>query len=205
MTEETTRTRILSVGRALFLEGGLRAVTTTEIARRARVSKKTLYAVFATKDDLVESIVFDFLSSHLSRWDEILERPGTAIDRTLASLEFMTWFLPQVQSQIIDQIGTVSPALWEKVDALRMERLGKLKRLLEAGQEEGMVRADIDPDLWILLLMGTVKSTLTPSVILEAGIPLLRLVESVRAVYFDGILTQRGREVVARQEGTCNE
>jgi len=198
---ETARKRILSAGRTLFLEIGLHAVTTNEIARRARVSKKTLYAVFPTKDDLIEAIVFDFLTEHLMRWDEILERSASAIDGTLASLDYMTQFLPQIQSQIIDQIGAVSPALWEKIDALRTERLRTLTRLVKEGQREGMVRTDIDPEHWILLLTGTVRATLTPAVVLERGVPLVELVEAVKTVYFDGILTEKGRAYVAKRRG----
>jgi len=201
MPDESTRERILSAGRALILDAGLRAITTNEIARRARVSKKTLYAVFPTKDELVEAIVFEFLSSHLSRWDEILGRDASAIDRTLAAIEYTLWFLPQVQSQVVSQIEAVSPALWEKIDALRTERLGKLTQLVEEGQRDGMVRSDIDPEHWILLLTGTVRSTLTPAVVLERGIPMVELVASVKTMYFDGILTEKGRAYVNERKG----
>lgn len=46
------RTRILGVTAAVFLEKGFQGANTNEIARRARTSKQTLYALFPTKADL---------------------------------------------------------------------------------------------------------------------------------------------------------
>lgn len=46
------RTRILGVTAAVFLEKGFQRANTNEIARRARTSKQTLYALFPTKADL---------------------------------------------------------------------------------------------------------------------------------------------------------
>jgi AcrR family transcriptional regulator len=49
---ETERKRILGATAAVFLEKGFERANTNEIARRARTSKQTLYALFPTKADL---------------------------------------------------------------------------------------------------------------------------------------------------------
>jgi len=197
-----TEDKILAAGRDLLLGEGLRAITTNEIARRARVSKKTLYALFPSKDELVEAIVVSFMEENLARWDAIFEREVSAIDRILASVEFVSQFMPQVQRQLINQVETVAPSLWARIDAIRMERLGKLKALMQQAQREGHLREDIDPDHWILLLTGTIRSVLTPKILLRTGIPLLDLVRSVKAIYYDGLLTEQGRAYIANTKGT---
>jgi AcrR family transcriptional regulator len=194
--------RILDAGREILLSEGLRAITTNELARRARVSKKTLYNLFPDKDALVEAVVISFLEENLARWDGILERDESAIDRILASLEFVGQFMPQIQSQLVNQVETVAPQLWAKIDAIRMRRLQKLKRLLEEAQREGHLRADVDPDHWILLLTGTIRSVLTPKVLLQTGIPLFDLVRSIKSIYYDGLLTEKGRAYVAAKEAS---
>jgi AcrR family transcriptional regulator len=198
----STEERILETGQEILVAEGLRAITTNEIARRARVSKKTLYNLFPNKDVLVEAIVISFLEASLSHLDEILERPDAAIDRILASLEFIGQFMPQIQSQIINQVETVAPHLWATIDAIRVKRLRRLKALLEEAQEDGFLRNDVDPDHWILLLTGTIRAVVTPKVILESGISLVDLVQSIKAVYYDGLLTEKGRAYVAAKEAS---
>ncbi len=197
-----TQDRVLAAGQEILLSQGLRSITTNEIARRARVSKKTLYAMFPNKDALVEAIVVSFMEENLGRWDVILERAGSAMDRILASLEFVSQFMPQIQSQLIDQVETVAPQLWETIDAIRVQRLQKLKTLMEEAQREGYLRADVDPEHWILLLTGTIRSVLTPKVLLRTGIPLMALLASIKAIYYDGLLTEKGKRYVADKEAS---
>ena len=195
-----TKQQILSTGHEILLSVGLRAITTNEVARRARISKKTLYKFFPTKDELVEAIVVSFMEENLSRWDRILEGPNSAIDRILASLEFIGQFMPQIQSHIINQVESVAPQLWAAIDDIRLQRLQKLKVLMEEAQHEGYLRADVDSDHWILLLTGTIQSVVTPKVLLRTGIPLIDLLGSIKSIYYDGLLTEKGREYVAAKE-----
>jgi len=194
------REQILSAGREILLSEGLRAITTNEIARRARISKKTLYREFSTKDELLEAIVVSFLETNLARWDKIFDRPDSAIDRILASLEFIGRFMPQIQSQMINQVEAVAPHLWATIDAIRLVRLRKLKLLLEEAQNEGFLRADVNPDHWILLLSGTIQAVVTPKTLLDQGISLMDLIQSVKTLYYDGLLTEEGRAYIAAKE-----
>ncbi|MBE0634687.1 TetR/AcrR family transcriptional regulator [Candidatus Bipolaricaulota bacterium] len=195
-----TREQILAVGREMLLGDGLRGITTSAIAQRARVSKKTLYQHFPSKDQLMEAIVVSFMEENLSRWDEILESKDSAIDRILASLRFAGEFLPHIQTQLINQVEVVAPQLWEKIDAIRMKRLLKLKILMKEAQQEGFLRDDVNPDHWILLFTGAIRSVVTPQVLLRTGIPLIELLGSIQIIYYDGLLTDKGKRHTANKE-----
>ena len=195
-----TREQILAVGREMLLADGLRGITTNAIAQRARVSKKTLYQHFPSKDELMEEILVSFMEENLRRWDRILECDDSAMDRILASLRFVSEFMPQIQNRLINQVESVAPQLWATIDGIRMQRLQKLKFLMEEAQQEGFLRADVDPDHWILLLTGVVRSVVTPQVLLRTGIPLIELLGSIRAIYYDGLLTDKGKHYIADKE-----
>jgi AcrR family transcriptional regulator len=191
---------ILSVGRQILLSEGLRAITTGEVARRAHVSKKTLYNLFPNKDALVEAVVVSLIQVNLARWDEVLEGEKTAMDRIIASLELVTHFLPQIQTSVIDQVGRIAPSLWKKIDAMRLARVARLRTLMEGAQRDGYLRSDIDPAHWFLLLTATIRSALTPQVLLETRIPLPSLVDALQKIYGDGLLTEKGRRYVAAKQ-----
>ena len=55
--DNAERKRILDATTAVFLEKGFEHASTSEIARRARTSKQTLYALFPTKADLFVSVI----------------------------------------------------------------------------------------------------------------------------------------------------
>ncbi len=203
---DETRERILACGTRLLAEDGLRAITTNAIAERARISKKTLYQHFGAKEDLVGAILVAFLEGKLARWDVILgDAKAPAMERIGRSLDYVTQFLPQIQAQVLSQVdaSSVTSEWWRRIDAIRLERLTRLRGLMEEAQEEGYLRADVDPDHWILLLLGAVQAVLVPWVLLEKGIPLPDIVREVRTIYYDGLLTAKGRHYVGgrRKEG----
>lgn len=197
---DEARDRILTVGRALLVEQGLRSVTTRAIAEQARISKKTLYAHFASLDDLKEEVVGSFMESNLTRWDEVLASNASSIDRALASLRFVGQFLPQIQSAVVSQVGAMPPSLWKRIDAIRTKRLARFRTLLEAGQREGYFRTDVDPGQWLLLLTNTVRHVLVPSVLIAEDTTLPELVSTIQKIYFDGLLTEKGRRHVAERQ-----
>ena len=55
--DDSERIRILDATTAVFLENGFQRASTAEIARRARTSKQTLYALFPTKADLFAAVM----------------------------------------------------------------------------------------------------------------------------------------------------
>lgn len=66
---EATRRRLLDAADGLFYAGGIRATGVEAIAEEAGVTKMTLYAHFASKDELVA----DYLSERDARWREAME------------------------------------------------------------------------------------------------------------------------------------
>ena len=59
MPGDARRTAILQAAGAVFLEQGFERATTLAIARRARMSKRALYACFASKEELFAALIRD--------------------------------------------------------------------------------------------------------------------------------------------------
>ena len=74
--EPDTRSRIQQVALELFTENGYEATSLREIAERLGVTKAALYYHFKTKDDIIESLVHDHLTSleDLVAWAEAQPR-----------------------------------------------------------------------------------------------------------------------------------
>jgi AcrR family transcriptional regulator len=93
--EPTVRDRILDASYELFSRRGIRDVGINEIILRAGIAKATLYAHFASKDDLVVA----FLERRERRWTvdwieaEAKRRGGTPEEQLLAIFDvFDEWF-----------------------------------------------------------------------------------------------------------------
>src|ERR1035438_1238209 len=71
--DEPERRRILDATTAVFLEKGFQRASTAVIARRARSSKQTLYALFPTKADLFAAVMSAHTEQLFARHIEYIE------------------------------------------------------------------------------------------------------------------------------------
>lgn len=195
-----TRDRILAAGGDLLLDHGYKAVTTDAVAKRARVSKKTIYDEFSSKDALMEAILTFLLKGSMDRWDEIISGPESAIEKLRTLLSFMTELLPQLQERIFSQVEEFDPVLWGRIDALRSARLKRMKELVVEAQSDGFVRSDLDPDVWLALLLGIARTVVNPRGVASIGAFSGDLAGTLGIVFFEGILTEKGRKMMERKE-----
>lgn len=65
----------------LFVEKGFAATRVEEVARRAGVSKGTLFLYFASKEELFKAVVRENLSLRFPQWSMLLDQfPGTSAE-----------------------------------------------------------------------------------------------------------------------------
>ncbi|NSW53340.1 MAG: TetR/AcrR family transcriptional regulator [Anaerolineae bacterium] len=73
------REHILRTAEALFIRGGIDGVSMSEIARAAGITRKTLYAYFANRQELAWAILQDIFEQ--SRAGDEVPASGTALDQ----------------------------------------------------------------------------------------------------------------------------
>lgn len=145
---------ILDAALSLYAERGSAEMTVDDIAERANVSKPTIYRRFASKDDLlvaaVESLYSDveFVDSGDLRHDLVA-------------------LVNQVQRSLFDSaVGEVIPRLLAEVAvgtrlgrAFQRRVLGprllSVRAAVDAAQRRGDVGADVDPELVVASVVGS--------------------------------------------------
>ncbi|HEY2473553.1 MAG TPA: TetR/AcrR family transcriptional regulator [Candidatus Cybelea sp.] len=81
----SSRERILEAAFASFMESGYAAATTLEIATRARVSKRELYALFGNKQEILMSAIRERAKRLRAPTDLPVPRDRAALARVLGS------------------------------------------------------------------------------------------------------------------------
>ena len=182
----------------LLLTRGWRGVTTDTVARRARISKKTLYRLFPNKEALLEAALRALVESSLARLDEILQAPEPPLLRVGRFLEELAEIFTQIQRQLLDQAREFNPRVWARIEAERRRRLKLVGELVREAQTQGLVRPDLHVDLWLVLLRTAAEEMVNPERLLREGLSAPRILDTLRKVLFEGILTDEGRKALAR-------
>jgi AcrR family transcriptional regulator len=140
------RDLLLAAAEEEFAERGMSA-SVADIARRAGIAKGTVFRHFATKEDLITSIV----CVHISTLAAVAARLAESPDPGAALLEFLTVAADhrrQHDLTFLQQVSEGDP----RVTEVRDELLARIGALVVRARDSGAIRSDIT-ELDVFLLM----------------------------------------------------
>jgi AcrR family transcriptional regulator len=150
---------ICSAALEVFSEKGFAAARLDEIARRAGVSKGTLYLYFKDKEDLFRAVVRDTVAPNIDTIRTLIEGADLSfadvVRMLLARFAFLTTQVRvgAVAKMVIGESRNFPELAKVWHDEVASKALGMIGALIERAQVKGEVRAG-DPRLHAFTLMG---------------------------------------------------
>lgn len=111
---------------------GLR-FTMQDLATRLRVSKRSIYENFSSKEDLISYMVDNILADMSKQEQDILDTKASCTSRLRQLLTVHPYEAEMFNKNIYEDLRRIFPKQWQKVEAARQLRLERIERLLEAG------------------------------------------------------------------------
>jgi AcrR family transcriptional regulator len=189
------RSRIVEAARALFLQRGFLRVTADDIAGELGMSKATLYKVFPSKEEILRAVVRGILNEIMSHVEGLI-RDGSLgfVEKMVALFTYVGTRISRFPPVLIRDLQRSVPDIWKEIDDFRRDKIFKnFKVILEAGRREGFFREDVDIDLLLRMFVSLIQEFVNPAAILRSGRSPAATFESVIKVFFQGILTDKGR------------
>lgn len=183
------------MARSLFLERGFQRTTSDDIAAALGISKATLYKAFASKEDILREVVRSFIDEIGGQVDAIMADPSLSfVERLAALFSFVGDRLSRFGPWLLRDVQRTAPGVWKDIEAFRHDKLLiNFKVILEAGRRQELFRGDVDADLLLRMFIRLVEEFINPAEIIRSGGSPTAAFESVVKVFFQGILTDRGR------------
>jgi AcrR family transcriptional regulator len=175
---------------ALFLAEGFRHLTIGDLAERVRCSRRTLYSLAPSREELV-LLVIDRMFNHMGVEARArlagMADPGEAIASYLET--GFTWLRP-AQQQFMEDLESYYPTkhLWDRHLSIALEVLGQL---IEDGIASGHFR-NLHPPLVAEILEAAVARIRHPDVLARAGVSYSRAIEEMSDLIRHGLLSDSG-------------
>lgn len=146
--KQALRERIINASMMLFKQHGIKQVRMDDVASELGISKKTLYGAFADK----EAILLEVVKLTASAFCEAVKLTLLNSTNVLEQIFFL-------YKRVIEHSREVSPLFFTELmrysemeayfDRMHAEHLGYVKRWLQQGVEQGLLREDIDYDVFL--------------------------------------------------------
>lgn len=192
---DSTRQRIVDAARSHFFSHGFRSVTMDDLASELGISKKTLYAHFPGKIDLLEAVLADkFASVEASLEKATGAHPhdfSAALHDLLASARRE---LDEIKPPFVRDIRQKAPHLFKVIERRRAALIQRyFGKLFVEGQRAGMVRKDVPPNLMIEILLAMIQAIMNPAKMEELGMVPKEGFAGIIKIVLEGALTSKGR------------
>ena len=189
------RQKIVAGARRHFLAQGFRNVTMDDLAAELGMSKKTLYAHFTSKTELVRAVMIGKLDQAEADLEAITSRTDAGFAESLHDLlACMQKIGDEIKPPFIRDVRRDTPELFSIVEERRSMMIHThFDRLLKAGRKAGMIRKDVPVRLIVEILVGATQAIVNPQKLMELGLTPKAAYSTVISVVLSGVLTATGR------------
>ena len=193
--ENTAAQRIVTAARRHFFAHGFRGVTMDDLAEELGMSKKTLYASFPSKLDLLRAVLLDKFRSVEGDLDRVLSSASkdvlAALHQLLACMQQHT---EEIQPPFVRDIRREAPEIFQVVQSRRRDVIQRyFGKLFEDGRRSGIIRKDVSTRLMIEMFLGVTEAIMNPTKMAELGLTPTTGYISIIKVMLEGLLTEKGR------------
>jgi AcrR family transcriptional regulator len=189
--------RIITAARRHFLSHGFRRVTMDDLAEELGMSKKTLYACFPSKIELLKGVLlnkFDDIEADLGQVTANCADVPTALHELLACVQHHT---EEIQPPFVRDIQREAPEMFQLVEHRRRDVIQRhFGKLFEQGRRAGIIRKDIPTKLIIEILLGATQAMLNPPKMAELNLTPKTGFSTIITVILQGALTNPGRSTL---------
>jgi AcrR family transcriptional regulator len=167
-----------------------------DLAGELGMSKKTLYAYFPTKTDLLRAVLLD----KFRRVEADLQLIATAfsndmLDSLRQLLACLQRHSEEIRPPFVRDIRREAPEMLELVQSQRRQIIERyFGSLLDECRKAGIVRKDISTRLIIEILLGATEAVMNPVRMAELDLTPKRGYSTIINVVFEGVLTKKGRQ-----------
>jgi len=177
-----------------FFRDGFYKTTMDEIASELRMSKKTIYKFFPSKDDLVKAIAKFFMNRMKSKIVPALQSDKNAIEKLGDLINILAKASEKISAVRMEELKRHYPNIWNDIENFRTEMMfGNITKVIDQGKKEGLF-VDYPTNIIMNVLVASVRSIVNPDFIMNNNYSIIEAARYAFKIVISGILTDKGKK-----------
>lgn len=178
-----------------FFRDGFYKTTMDEIASDLKMSKKTIYKFFPSKDVLVMAIAKFFMNKMKSQILPALSTNKNAIEKLADLINILAKASEKISTKRMEEIKRHYPGLWIEIDRFRTEMMfGNITKVIDQGKKEGLF-IDYPTTIIMNVLVASVRNIVNPDFILNNNFSIIEAARYAFRIIIGGIVTDKGKKI----------
>ena len=187
--------KIVELTEEKFFRDGFYKTTLDEIASELKMSKKTIYKFFPSKDELVMAIAKFFMNKMKSQILPALSTDKNAIEKLADLINILAKASEKISTKRMEEIKRHYPGLWIEIDRFRTEMMfGNITKVIDQGKKEGLF-IDYPTNIVMNVLVASVRNIVNPDFILNNNFSIIEAARYAFKIIIGGIVTEKGKKI----------
>ncbi|NPV58323.1 MAG: TetR/AcrR family transcriptional regulator [Actinobacteria bacterium] len=192
MKKDENARRILEEAERLAFEVGYRRFNMDDLAQRLRISKKTIYETFSSKDELFTTVLNRRAGKILRRVQEILDLDSDAMTKLYLMSKHVVDEVSHIKPSLVKEVETYFPDVFDVYGDFYRKIVGGLTAIIEEGARNGEFRTDVNPVVFAYMVQGIVDLSSSPYLLIESGLSLDEVYTAFMKILMEGIVKKDG-------------
>ncbi|RAJ10583.1 TetR family transcriptional regulator [Chitinophaga skermanii] len=191
--------RILDTAFMLFRQYGTRSITMDDIAMRMGISKKTLYAHFEDKDDLVFHAITRYLDVMKEQCEDGRAQSKDALEEMFLVMKMLDDKLRNMNPVALLDLQKFHAKAYQKFEEHKdVFLVDTIKKNLVRGITEGFYREDIDIEIMAHFRTASCLMCFRPDILNLQGYDMGRVQRVLLEHFLFGLATQKGYKQIEK-------
>lgn len=187
--------KIIQFCTSKFLQDGFYFVSVDQIASELRISKKTIYKFFSSKDDLVKAVALKLMNEVSDKIEKIIKSENDSLTKVIMLFEVMAGVVVKFSEKWLKDLQIHTPELWKEIDEFRTKRaFTALGSIIKQGQIAGII-IEKPIELIIHIFVNTIRSVVHPDFLYHQKFNYKEAFIHSFEILFNGILTPKGKKI----------
>lgn len=191
------RERIIREALELFLIHGVKKVKMDNIAKRLRISKRTIYENFKNKDSLIRETIDLTHNQQININNKILAESDNTIEAVLTLLRNGSKLLSGINPRYFTDLQRLYPKIWkEQIHQSKIHSYKFILELLKKGKQQGIYREDINEEIIAIILIEQLNMISNQSIFPAKKFSMVEVYENIIINMTRGVATSKGLELL---------
>jgi AcrR family transcriptional regulator len=192
------RTKVLVHAQSRYLKEGFYKISMDNLAFDLKMSKKTIYKYFPTKENLVEEVAHFTMNMVSERVDKIITSETDVIKKITNLIELFGGIISQFSEKWLSDLRIHMPAVWEMIDNFRAKKIYSFfSQIIEQGKEEDYF-LDKPNEIVITIFVASLRAIVNPEFLSHNKFSYKEAMSISLEILFNGILTDKGKKLLKK-------
>lgn len=160
--------RIIDVAGELIGIYGLQKFTMDEVSRRLKISKKTVYQIFESKQELITCYFERVYKDDVEVTNNILDDNDKSLRAKLHQV-IASYENHHITMQVSEEAARRFPVQWQQLEQIRKTKVDALTKLLTLADKQDLIRKPYTKELIVIVIDQWSQLIMNPQFLKQYG------------------------------------